>query len=86
MIFTHYHQFEELNDSVALVIEYDYEPAEKQVLNPIEDAHEGCAENAVISSVQLSIHDESLPIKFLISESLEEELVEACLENHRECE
>jgi hypothetical protein len=85
MRFTHYHQFEELNDSVALVIDYDYEPSEPAILHG-DDAYPGCAENAVISSVQLSIHGLFLPLKFLISESLEELLVEACLENHRECE
>ncbi len=76
MRFTYYHQFEDLNDSVALVIDYDYEPAERQT-----QEYPGCAENAVISGVQLNINGVYSDIGSLTDDCLDELLVEACIEH-----
>ncbi len=48
---THY----ELGDlgEVPLLVEFDYQRAEKKVLYPADKAEEGCAESAEITSVQL---------------------------------
>ena len=82
MRFTHHYQFDGL-DEIALVIDFDYEPEEKEVLYPIDEAYPGCPENAVISSVQFNIGGVYSTVTGMIDEAIMEELVEACLEHYR---
>ena len=83
MRFTHYKEFDGLEE-IALIIDYEYEPEEKQVLYPIDDAYPGCAENAVITAVAFNINGRFTSITSLIAEDLKEELVEAALESYHE--
>jgi len=81
-VLKHYIEFDKLNE-VALFIHYDYEPAEAQVLYPIDDAYEGCAENANISDVLMMVDDNLVSILNIVSDELRAELVEHCLEDYR---
>ena len=81
MRFTHYHQFDGL-DEVKLVIHYDYEEAEPAILYG-DDAYPGWPENALISAVHLYIGDDYSAIIDLITEDFMAELVEHCLEDYR---
>ena len=81
-VLKHYIEFDNLNE-VALFIHYDYEEAEPQVLYPVDDAYEGCAENANISDVLMMVDDALISILNLITGKFRYELVELCLEDHR---
>lgn len=83
MRFTHYKEFDGLEE-IALVIDYEYEPEEKQVLYPNDDAHPGWPENAVITAVAFNINGNYSSITSRITEDFNEELVEAALENYHE--
>ncbi len=78
--YTHYHQFDGMNDEIAIVCHFDYEPAEPEVLHPIEDAYPGCAECATISSVHFNINGNLSYVTGLIDEVFMAELEEACLD------
>lgn len=45
---------------MAFYIDYDFQPVEKQILYPNEDAYPGCDAEVTINSVQLQGQDISL--------------------------
>ncbi len=83
MIFTHPHQFDGMAEEIDLVIDYDYEPAEPEVLHPIEDAYPGCAECATISSVMFNIGGVFSTVTDIIDQSFMEVLEDYCMMNQR---
>ena len=83
MRFTHPHQFDGMADEIDLVIDYDYEPAEPQVLHPIEDAYPGCAECATISSVMFNIKGRFSDVTDIIDQGFMEVLEDYCLMDRR---
>ena len=85
MRYTHYHQFEQWNDSVALVIDYDYEPAEKMQPNPdLTGFGPGSPAGAVVSSVQLNINGNFTPITDLLEDDFLDELAVECLADYED--
>jgi len=83
MTFTHYHEFNGLKE-VALEISYDYQPEEETVLYPVDDAYEGCAEKAMISSVCMNIRGNLTDITRMITDDFMRELEEFALEDHNQ--
>ena len=83
MIFTHPPQFDGCCEEIDLVIAYDYEPAEPEVLYPVEDAYPGCAENAEISEIQFNIGGLLSSVTDVIDQDFKDSLVEYCLMDFR---
>ena len=83
MRFTHPHQFDGMADEIDLVIDYDYEPAEPEVLHPIEDAYPGCAAEAHITQIQIYFNEKYLTVTDIMDQSFIEVLEEYCLMNQR---
>lgn len=82
MRFTHYKEFEGLEE-IALVIDYEYEPAQREIIQgDPDDCQEGIAENAVIGQVSMNIYGNFSSITSLITDSFMEELVELAIEDY----
>ena len=64
---------------LAVYIDYDFQPEEKQVLYPNDDAYPGCPAEVTINSVQIQGQDISLT-------SSEEEAIKAEIMEQEESE
>lgn len=62
-------------------IEFDYEPEEKEVLYPVDDAYPGCPEDASLTSVMISVNDQWIEVLPILSYIAIDQLEEECLEN-----
>lgn len=81
MRFKHYHEFEGMEE-LELMIDYDHQPFEAQILYPTDDAYEGCSEAALINYVAITINGKFTGITSLLTEDFKEKLEELCLEDY----
>ena len=61
-------------------ISFDYQPAEPAVMNPIEDAYPGCAEEFSVTSLEVFINDKWERVLDLVPEYYHDLLEDKCRE------
>ena len=84
MKLVHHYQFEQFKDEIAVVIDYDYYPAERMEPNPDSPGFgPGNAEDVEISNIYFNFSGVYVSAWHLIGDDLFEEFEEFCLEDYR---